>query len=229
MDDPRRHTASAPMRRRVIVPIRSFSRAKSRLASVLDDGQRLTLARTCAERVLTEAGIERSVVVCDDPEVATWAADLGVDVVIVESTGLNPALQEAVPRILATWQPSEVVVVHADLVFPDALHDLDAIAPESDDMLARVVVIPDRHRDGTNVLALGSAVVARWRFAYGPGSFLAHCDLARLLDADLRIVEHPDLAIDLDTPDDLAIDRVRAVVDAVISGANTSDRRTDER
>lgn len=217
------------MRRRVIVPIRSFSRAKSRLASVLDSDQRLAVARACAERVLREAGIERSVVVCDDPEVAQWATDLGVDVVSVASTGLNPALQEAVPRILATWQPSDVVVVHADLVFPDALHDLDALLPGDDAGSARVVVVPDRHRDGTNVLGLGSAVVARWRFAYGPGSFRAHCDLARTLDADLRIVEHPDLAIDLDTPEDLAIDRVRAVVDAAISGTDGSDRTTDER
>lgn len=215
------------MRRRVIVPIRSFSRAKSRLASVLDSDQRLTVARNCAERVLTAAGIERSVVVCDDPEVARWATDLGVDVLRVDSTGLNPSLQEAVPRIVATWRPSEVVVVHADLMFPDALGDLDSLLPG--DVSARVVIIPDRHHDGTNVLGLGSAVMTSWRFAYGPGSFLAHCDQARALDADLRIVEHPDLAIDLDTPEDLAIDRVRTVVEAAISGTNDSARTTEER
>lgn len=229
MDDSRRHIASPPMRRRVIVPIRSFSRAKSRLASVLDSDQRLTVARSCAERVLTAAGIERSVVVCDDPEVARWATDLGVDVLRVDSTGLNPSLQEAMPRIVATWRPSEVVVVHADLVFPDALDDLDALLPGDGAESARVVVIPDRHRDGTNVLGLGSAFMASWRFAYGPGSFRAHCDQARALDADLRILEHPDLAIDLDTPEDLAIDRVRAVVEAAISGTDGSARTTQER
>ncbi|MFM7870270.1 MAG: hypothetical protein ACKPBG_01135, partial [Actinomycetota bacterium] len=67
------------------------------------------------------------------------------------------------------------------------------------------------------------------RFAYGPGSFQAHCDQARALDADLRILEHPDLAIDLDTPEDLAIDRVRAVVEAAISGTDGSARTTEER
>lgn len=217
------------MRRRVIVPIRSFARAKSRLSSVLDTDQRGTLARRCAEQVLVRAGLDRSTVVCDDPEVTKWATDLGVDVVGVGSSGLNPSLQEALPRVVASWHPSEVLIVHADLVFPDALRDLDALLPGSDDVSTRVVVIPDRHRDGTNVLALGSAVARTWRFAYGPGSFQAHCDQARALGADLRIIEHPDLGIDLDTPEDLAIDRVRAVVDTAISGTDDPDRSTEER
>lgn len=224
MDDPRRQTAFPPVRRRVVVPIRSFDRAKSRLASALDSDQRRTLARICAERVLTLAGVERSVVVCDDPEVARWASELNVDVLRVDSTGLNPSLQEAMPRIMATWKPSEVVVVHADLVFPDALQDLDALLPG--DASARVVIVPDRHGDGTNVLGLGSEVVAMWRFAYGPRSFEAHCDQARKLGADLQIVEHSDLSIDLDTPEDLAIDRVRAFVELAITGA---DERAEQR
>lgn len=224
MDDPRRQTAFPPMRRRVVVPIRSFSRAKSRLASVLDSDQRRTLARICAERVLVRAGVDRSVVVCDDSEVARWASDLGVDVMRVESSGLNPSLQEAMPRIVATWKPNEVVVVHADLVFPDALGDLDALLPGVEP--TRVVIVPDRHRDGTNVLALGSDVLAGWRFAYGPGSFAAHCDQARTLGLVLRIVEHPDLSVDLDTPEDLAIDRVRGFVDAAIAG---SDEKAEQR
>ena len=224
MDDPRRQTAFPPMQRRVVVPIRSFGRAKSRLASVLDSDQRHTLARICAESVLMRAGVDRSVVVCDDPEVARWASDLGADVMRVESSGLNPSLQEAMPRIMATWKPCEVVVVHADLVFPDALQDLDVLFHGVEP--TRVVVVPDRHRDGTNVLGLGSAVMEKWRFAYGPGSFDAHCEQARTLGVDLRIVEHPDLSVDLDTPEDLAIDRVRVFVDAAITG---TDQRAEQR
>jgi 2-phospho-L-lactate guanylyltransferase len=43
-----------------------------------------------------------------------------------------------------------------------------------------------------------------FRFQYGPGSFRRHAADARALGAAVRVVRRPDLAFDVDVPDDLA-------------------------
>lgn len=197
-----------------VVPIRSFADAKSRLGVVLDADQRRRLASNCAARVLTRAGLDRSVVVCNDDDVEQWAHALGVSTCRVEGRGLNRSLQAAIPRIVAEREPAEVVIVHADLAFPDVLTDLDTIVPYG--TARTVTIVPDRHRDGTNVLALGFDILSQWRFSYGPGSFEAHCDHARSLGADLRVIDGSDLGFDLDTPQDLEDHRVRRAVAAII-------------
>ena len=70
-----------------------------------------------------------------------------------------------------------------------------------DDHSAAVIVVPDRHHDGTNALLVPSDGV--FEFCYGPGSFAAHCAKAQQLGLSLRVVDRPDLALDLDTLDDL--------------------------
>jgi Uncharacterized conserved protein len=42
-----------------------------------------------------------------------------------------------------------------------------------------------------------------FEFRYGPGSFDAHCAEAQQRGLSLRVVQRPDLALDLDTLDDL--------------------------
>lgn len=181
---------------------------------MLDTGQRSRLASTCAARVLTRAGVDRSVVVCNDDDVEQWAHALGVSTCRVEGRGLNQSLQAAVPRIVADRRPAEIAIVHADLAFPDTLADLDVIVPFG--TARSVTVVPDRHGDGTNVLILGCDVVPQWRFSYGPGSCDAHCRHARSLGADLHVVDGSDLGFDLDTPEDLTNDRVRETVAAIV-------------
>jgi 2-phospho-L-lactate guanylyltransferase len=87
-----------------------------------------------------------------------------------------------------------VLIVHSDL--PNAT-DLASL----DDHSAAVIVVPDRHHDGTNALLVPSD--GAFEFCYGPGSFDAHCAQAKKLGLSLRVVHRPDLALDLDTLDDL--------------------------
>lgn len=195
--------------RAVLVPIRSFATAKSRLSPVLNAEQRHQLARSCAERVVQSCGFERTLVVCDDLEVADWARAFGVPVLAVTAVGLNASLQEAIPMVLADHQLTDVVIVHGDLAFPEALSSLDDLAPLRDDSSRGAFIIPDRHGDGTNVLGVGAALFDRWRFAYGPDSFHHHCHQARTLTASMKIINHVDLGFDIDTPEDLRVERVR--------------------
>ena len=198
--------------RLVLIPLRSFAHAKSRLSPVLSPDQRQRLAEKCAERVLTYSRSYRSLVVCDDPEVARWARHHGVGVLMVTSKGLNASLQEALKKVLDESHPDEVVIVHGDLAFPESLGALDELAPLDFDISKRVFIIPDRHGQGTNVLGVGSSLLKHWQYAYGDHSFTAHCDQARSLAAKLEIIRHVDLAVDIDTPDDLEDWRVRNIV-----------------
>jgi len=52
------------------------------------------------------------------------------------------------------------------------------------------------------VLAVPTGVA--FRFAYGPGSFRRHVAEARRLGLGVRVVRDPDLAFDVDVPEDLA-------------------------
>src|SRR2546423_6990777 len=57
----------------VLVPVKSFRKAKLRLAPALDGPERAALARAMAERVLHATGGLPCAVVCDDPEGAARA------------------------------------------------------------------------------------------------------------------------------------------------------------
>jgi 2-phospho-L-lactate guanylyltransferase len=177
----------------VLVPVKSFRRAKQRLSTIASPGERAELARALAEGVLGAAGDTPTFVVCDDTEVATWAEGCGATVLWRPGRGLNPAVTEGVAA-LADCEFDHVVVAHADLPLA---HDLAAVAEPG-----TVTIVPDRHDDGTNVLALPTGV--GFRFCYGPRSSHAHRALAVELGVSVRVLHDERLALDLDTPDDLA-------------------------
>jgi 2-phospho-L-lactate guanylyltransferase len=64
----------------VLIPVKSFTMAKVRLAGVLDDAQRAALARAMAERVVEAAAPLPVWCVCDDPAVRDWAGSVPASV-----------------------------------------------------------------------------------------------------------------------------------------------------
>ena len=178
----------------VLVPVKGFATAKARLAPVLGPDDRRTLARSLAEVVLAAAAPLPVLVVCDDDEVASWAAGAGARSLLVQPRGLDAAVTEGV-AMLAAEGVGRVVVAHADLPRAAGLADL-AGAPGDP-----VVLVPDRAEDGTNVAVVPAA--AGFRFAYGPGSFGRHVAEARRLGLGPRVVRRPELAWDVDEPEDL--------------------------
>jgi 2-phospho-L-lactate guanylyltransferase len=130
---------------------------------------------------------------CDDDEVDAWARSVGADVVRVDGPGLNRAV-EAGMEALAADGVAMVIVAHADL--PRATR-LDHCAG-----FDGITLVPDRHHDGTPVAVVPTGT--GFRFAYGPGSFAAHVAEAERLGLAWRSLLDPDLAWDVDGPDDLA-------------------------
>ena len=178
----------------VLVPVKSFGDAKLRLAPALSPARRAHLAREMADRVIASAGDLPVAVVCDDREVAGWARSAGALVIWEPGRGLNGAVHEGVRR-LGELGAELVIVAAGDLPLAT---DLSWIAD-----FAGITIVPDRHGDGTNVIAVPPS--AGFNFSYGPGSFARHADEARRTGQAIRIVRDHPLAWDVDVPEDLAV------------------------
>jgi 2-phospho-L-lactate/phosphoenolpyruvate guanylyltransferase len=177
----------------VLVPVKSFTEAKVRLAPALDDPSRAALARGMARIVVAAAGPLPVAVVCDDEEVAEWARSVGAQVFWRPERGLNGAVADGVSRFGAEGF-ERIIVAHADLPLAE---DLAWVADHDG-----VTLVPDRRDDGTNVICVPTGV--GFEFSYGPHSFGRHLAEAERLGLSHRVVREPRLGWDIDTPGDLA-------------------------
>jgi 2-phospho-L-lactate guanylyltransferase len=190
------------VRAAVLVPVKGFAVAKRRLSGVLSDAERADVARRMAERVVAAAGPLPAYVVCDDEAVAAWAERVGAQVLWRPGHGLNGAVADGVAA-LAKLGFTDVVVAHADLPLATTL--VRAVRPDL------ITLVPDRHEGGTNVIALPSHLP--FRFGYGPGSFHFHRTEAARHGLGVRVWRDPALGLDVDLPEDLAVNAVREVLE----------------
>ena len=175
----------------VLVPIRSFDDAKSRLASSLDTQARKALMRRMAETVVAAAHDLPVWVVTDDDEVANWAQALGTSSCAVGVNGLNSAMTVAAAAA-ADAGASRIIIAHADLPYASDLRVVTGTG---------VAIAPDRHRDGSNVMSLPTNT--GFTFAYGLGSFAKHRAESARLGLDFTEIDDASLAWDVDNPADL--------------------------
>ena len=178
----------------LLVPVKDFTRAKLRLSPVLDETERMQLARALADRVLDAADGLDPFVVCDDPDVRSWAEERGAAAIWAPGRGLNGAVQFGV-RHLADRGITQAAVSHSDLPLARGIRALTDFAG--------VTLVPDRFGDGTNVACVPTG--AGFRFAYGPGSFRRHSKETRRRGLALRVVRDRRLSWDVDRPRDLTL------------------------
>lgn len=186
----------------MLVPVKSFRRAKERLAPVLDAAQRVQLVRDLAARVIAAAAPLPAFVVCEDTEVASFAETHGAQVLWTPGLGLSGAVMRGV-ELLAATGVSVVTVSHGDL--PLAVDLSSAGRDALHGGTAEVTLVPDRRLDGTNVATVPAE--AGFVFSYGKGSFARHRAEAERLGLTCRVVHDPRLASDVDVPEDLVFVR----------------------
>jgi 2-phospho-L-lactate guanylyltransferase len=180
----------------VVLPIKGFTDAKARLEVVLSPENRAALAEFTAGGLLEAVIGVDAFVVCDNDDIAQWARQRGALVVRQTSPGLNAAVACGVEA--AQFKHDWVLVAHSDMPYAEHLMSVvDLHVVET-----TVTLVPDRHEDGTNVLVIPAR--CGFTFHYGPGSFAAHQAEATRLGLAVRIVRDERLALDIDTPDDLA-------------------------
>jgi 2-phospho-L-lactate guanylyltransferase len=185
----------------VLVPVKRFSSAKGRLNGVLLPDQRALLARWMATQVTAAVAEVPTFVACDDDDVAAWADDQGASVIWGAGLGLNGAVDDGIAGI-ADAGFDHVVVAHADLPRPRRLLEVAAAGT--------VTLVPDRRRDGTNVMSFPTSVPIR--ASYGAGSFDRHLAQAVSSAAAVEVRADVDLSLDLDTARDLAHPLIREVL-----------------
>lgn len=176
----------------VLVPIKAFDAAKSRLAPALEGPARTALARMMATQVLDACAPLDAFVATDDERVAAWAMAAGAGIVWTAGLDLNGSVAAGVDAMRDEGY-ERLVVAHADLPFAT---DLGTIAT-----FPGATLVPDRRDDGTNVLVVPAAI--EFVPMYGPGSFSRHLVQLRAAGVPVRICRRADLAWDVDVPADL--------------------------
>jgi 2-phospho-L-lactate/phosphoenolpyruvate guanylyltransferase len=192
-----------------IIPVKRFARAKTRLLDAVDPRGRAVLLRAmladvlaavdrcgAIERVIVVTGegraerialdhakrMRRPLEVLRDPDDAgqPHATTLG----IVRAKALGAECVALLPGDCPLLDPAEL-----DLA-------LQRMRPE------RVAIVPDIRGTGTNALLLSppDAIAP----GFGPGSRERHADRAKRRGLEVAVEELGSLALDLDTPEDLA-------------------------
>ena len=198
------HAASRDVTTVAVVPVRSFSTAKARLAGVLSDAQRNQLARRMAAHVVAQCRPVATVaVVSGDPEVLRWAESVGaVPLAEAPGTALAPSPLNAAVAGAAAWATSlgahSLAVVHGDLPLLDA-DDVATLLRVPGRPGARIA--PDRAGTGTN--AVSCSPPDTFYYAFGPGSMRRHRALAHRRGVPVTLLRRPGLECDVDTPEDL--------------------------
>jgi 2-phospho-L-lactate/phosphoenolpyruvate guanylyltransferase len=190
-----------------IIPVKPLSRAKSRLARALKAPTRAALVRSIFSRtldVIAQVGrIDGVIVVSRDLTILELARQRGAIALAESDSGLNPAITQAA-QWAAQHAARSVIVIPVDLPLITPA-DLDALIDRAVEERC-IVIAPDRHEDGTNVLLVRPPQAIQ--FAYGTASFHAH--RAQAIERGLSVHEYRSstAAFDIDVPSDLELYRL---------------------
>ncbi len=185
-----------------VVPVKRLGYALARLSGVLDRSDRRVLQSAMLGDVLAAlAGSTRLgeiVVVTSDPRARAVAESIGARTVADHDppAGINAAVALGVEAL----DSYSVLVVVSDLPLitaADVDHLLGA-APEGEGAVLA------RSEDGTGTNAMLLTPATALLPDLGPGSLTRHLAQASVRGVPTEVVYHPGIALDVDTPGDLA-------------------------
>ncbi len=186
-----------------VVPVKDFDAAKQRLRAALAPSERRALAQAMLADVLTAlrrvGGLDRILLVTREPQAMALAQSFGCAILTEpancgQTSAVMRALEEA-----RRHQARAVLTLPADvpLVAPA---DVEAILKAGAE--AEVVLVPSQDHRGTNAVWVRPSV--DFPLHFGEDSFHRHCRAAREGKMRVIVLELPRLAVDVDTPEDLA-------------------------
>lgn len=206
----------------VVIPAKSLSRAKSRLAPLLSAAARADLARAMVGDVLAAAlaapPVATVLLVTADAELAALARHAGARVLTAAEEGYSAAAAAGL-SVAAAESFATAAVLPGDIprLDPATLADLLAAHARG----SGVTLVPARDGGGTNALVLSPP--GRLRPAFGPQSFARHRAAALAEGIVALTPEIGAIGLDIDVPADLAAldaieggaPRTRAVLDTI--------------
>jgi 2-phospho-L-lactate/phosphoenolpyruvate guanylyltransferase len=200
------------------VPIKTLGNAKQRLGEALERGSRRSLVQAMFSDVLgalrRTQGIDAIAVVTDDVVAESLARGDGVAVLPDGREAGQSHATEIGIAYAAEHGFDRVLLVPGDtpLLNPVELEELLARCGRDG---VGVAIVPDRHGTGTNALVITPP--GSFSPSFGPDSLERHLASARELGVEHRVENVPSLALDIDTPADLAA--LWTAVDAQRRGA----------
>jgi 2-phospho-L-lactate guanylyltransferase len=185
----------------ILIPVKDLSRAKQRLAPVLDQSARTALAQamlTDVLQVIASANADDVALVTSDPFASELAQHYRFSIIPDESNlSETDAIQKA-SRVCESRGIETTVVLPGDipLIQSADIHALYDSAPASGSVL-----VPSRDKRGTNAVLRRPASLFPLRF--GNDSFIPHLAAAVGAERACVVLSLPGIALDIDTADDL--------------------------
>jgi len=188
-----------------ILPVKRLGDAKTRLDGDLSPGARRALTEAMITDVLIALRrtpeVDVVLVVTGDTSASALAA--GYDAQVVDDpddAGHNAAVRLGIREAIIEHNADRVLLVPGDCpaLDPADVGELLRAAPHA----PSVVIVPDRHGEGTNALVLSPPEVMHASF--GPGSRERHEAAAAEAGAACKVIPAWSLVHDVDTVDDLA-------------------------
>ncbi len=192
-----------------VVPVKETGQGKQRLAAVLNRHQRQLLVQAMLEDVLAAltrtAGIAAILVCTADREIAGIAARYGADVFAEAARdGHSAAVAAAAARLDASGYDMLTVPADIPLAQPQDIGDLLRVHRQvAAGKPAAFSIVPARDERGSNAVVCSPPCAVPLQF--GDDSFFPHLAAARRRGIEPAVVQLPRLALDIDTPDDLAL------------------------
>jgi 2-phospho-L-lactate guanylyltransferase len=188
-----------------VIPVKPLTSALGRLGRILDAPERRALQAAMLEDVLgacrEASALAAVLVVSSDPEAGEIARALGATVLSDHRPpqGMNAAVEIGLGGAEALGADAALVLT-ADLPLARGA-DLDTLRARLAGTTG-VVLSPSLDGTGTNAMLLAPPRALRPEL--GIGSLARHLAQAERLGVGVEIVPRPGLALDVDTPEDLA-------------------------
>jgi 2-phospho-L-lactate/phosphoenolpyruvate guanylyltransferase len=189
----------------IVIPVKAFGDAKSRLAHCLSAAERAALAESFCADIFQAVGQMRGVdtvfVISSEMRALDWAREKGWHTLtetkqISESESVDVVCRhcqesgiQALLRI-----PIDIPLVHSS--------DIEEILSQPADT-SGCVIVPSR--DGTGTNALLRSPPALFPSFFGKDSFPRHIEAAHRAGAKVKVLRNPRIELDVDEPVDLEL------------------------
>jgi 2-phospho-L-lactate/phosphoenolpyruvate guanylyltransferase len=191
----------------VVIPVKSFDQAKSRLSCLLDSEQRRELSSFLLQDTLNTLSLCRElvkvIVVSSDPAVKEITENLGLECLLqTKDSGVNSAIKYADKHLSASGNWASITIpCDLPLLLSKDIEDVCQAIPKEG---ACVIVSPSYKFDGTNLLARNPFNIIN-DTRYDNDSFQGHLEASIEAGADTKVLLSSRLMIDLDTPEDMRL------------------------
>jgi 2-phospho-L-lactate/phosphoenolpyruvate guanylyltransferase len=187
----------------ILIPVKQFHRAKTRLAKGYSESARAALAAAlCEDFFLVVAAVKgagRVFVVSAEPRALELARERGWETIVETEQISESHSVDAAARLCTAMGVTSLLRLPVDIPLAkpaDIEEILSAVEPAPS-----AILVPSREGTGTNALLRSPPDLFPSNF--GPNSFALHLAEAERCSARVRVIENPRIALDIDEDEDL--------------------------